>query len=595
MKAKLLIFAVSFCFTANSYSQNEFITTWKTDNPGTSNTTSITIPTNGTFGYSYDVDWTNDGTFDDLSVSGSIAHDYGVAGTYTVAIRGSFPQIFFLYSGDSNKIVSIEQWGNIVWSNMQWAFTGCTNLISNATDVPDLSTATSLAFAFSNSSFNGDVSNWDVSNVTYMPGMFASATSFNGDVTNWDVSNVTDMSSMFAQTSFNGDISNWDVSSVINMNGMFAYNSAFNGDISNWDVSNVTDMRSMFDSASAFNGDLSSWDVSSVTDMVAMFYSAQAFNSDLSNWNVSNVTNMYSMFAFNPIFNRDLSSWDVSIVTDMSNMFNSASAFNGDISNWDVGSVTNMSGMFNKQIGTSVFNVDLSSWDVSSVTNMSGMFRNASIFNGDISSWNVSSVTDMSEMFNNASVFNQDLSSWDVSNVTDMDKMFLIATSFNQDLGSWDVSNVTTMASMFSGVTLSTTNYDALLNGWNVLILQNGVSFSGGASNYCNGETARNNIISTFGWTITDGGLDCTGLSTDSFNVNVLKIYPNPSMGMVYLKNTTGDFVQVYNVLGQEVYKAAINSNQETQELNLNHLQSGLYIAKISDALHSTTERIVIE
>ena len=48
---------------------------------------------------------------------------------------------------------------------------------------------------------------------------------------------------MFSESQFNGDISNWDVSNVTNMIGMF-YNSQFNGDISNWDVSNVIDCRS---------------------------------------------------------------------------------------------------------------------------------------------------------------------------------------------------------------------------------------------------------------------------------------------------------------------------------------------------------------
>ena len=36
----------------------------------------------------------------------------------------------------------------------------------------------------------------------------------NGDISNWDVSNVVDMSRMFRDSEFNGDISNWDVSNV---------------------------------------------------------------------------------------------------------------------------------------------------------------------------------------------------------------------------------------------------------------------------------------------------------------------------------------------------------------------------------------------
>ncbi|MCY4160256.1 MAG: BspA family leucine-rich repeat surface protein, partial [Flavobacteriaceae bacterium] len=62
-------------------------------------------------------------------------------------------------------------------------------------------------------------------------------------------------------TSFNGDISNWDTSQVNTMVGMFQYATSFNGDISNWDTSNVTDMRWMFNGATSFSQDISNWDV----------------------------------------------------------------------------------------------------------------------------------------------------------------------------------------------------------------------------------------------------------------------------------------------------------------------------------------------
>ena len=38
----------------------------------------------------------------------------------------------------------------------------------------------------------GNISNWNVGNVTNMSSMFNGATRFNGDISNWDVGNVTD-------------------------------------------------------------------------------------------------------------------------------------------------------------------------------------------------------------------------------------------------------------------------------------------------------------------------------------------------------------------------------------------------------------------
>jgi uncharacterized protein (TIGR02145 family) len=147
------------------------------------------------------------------------------------------------------------------------------------------------------SSFNGDISSWNVSNVTTLQQMFRGASSFNGDISSWDVSNVTTMGSMFiSASSFNGDISSWDVSSVTNMQSMFLGATSFNSDLSSWDVYWVDNMSAMFSNASSFNGDISAWDVSSVTDMENMFWHASSFNGDISVWNVSNATNMSDMF-----------------------------------------------------------------------------------------------------------------------------------------------------------------------------------------------------------------------------------------------------------------------------------------------------------
>jgi surface protein len=51
---------------------------------------------------------------------------------------------------------------------------------------------------------------------------------------------------MFEESLFNGDISQWDVSNVESMLCMFT-GSEFNGDISNWNVSKVENMAHIFD------------------------------------------------------------------------------------------------------------------------------------------------------------------------------------------------------------------------------------------------------------------------------------------------------------------------------------------------------------
>ena len=444
-----------------------FTTQWQTDNPGTSANNEITISTNSGLSYNYHVDWGDGNT--DNNVTGDITHTYSAPGTYTVAITGNFPQIFFNSTGnDPEKLLSVDQWGNQPWQSMESAFRGCSNLAVNATDTPDLSLVTNMSDAFNGAStFNQDISNWDVSSVTNMSGTFRSTTAFDQPLGGWNVSAVTDMSEMFrSATIFNQDISGWDVSSVTNMGNMFNAAAAFNQDISNWNVSAVTDMNGLFSGATVFNQDISGWDVSSVTDMSNMFISASAFNQPIGSWNVSSVTNMNRMLTNTTVFNQDISGWDVSSVTDMSRMFESASAFNQPIGSWDVSAVTNLSFMFNN---ATVFNQNINGWNVSSATDMSYMFFNAHAFNQPVGSWDVSSVTTMRIMFSRAFAFNQDLSSWDVSSVTDMRQMFGSASVFNQDISGWNVSAVTDMVNMFNDTPVFNQN----IGSWNVSAVTN--------------------------------------------------------------------------------------------------------------------------
>ena len=62
------------------------------------------------------------------------------------------------------------------------------------------------------------------------------------------------MADMFSNCPvFNGNVSGWNVSNVTNMSAMFANCYAFNQDISTWNVSNVTNMYYMLGNAISFS------------------------------------------------------------------------------------------------------------------------------------------------------------------------------------------------------------------------------------------------------------------------------------------------------------------------------------------------------
>ena len=75
--------------------------------------------------------------------------------------------------------------------------------------------------------------------------MFKNATSFNQDISSWDVTNATDMFAMFwGASAFNQDLSSWgNKIGNANISSMFQDATSFNQSLNNWDVSSVTNMR----------------------------------------------------------------------------------------------------------------------------------------------------------------------------------------------------------------------------------------------------------------------------------------------------------------------------------------------------------------
>jgi surface protein len=524
-KIKTLFLILSFWIGTVSLleAQAPFITTWQTDNPGTSNSTSISIPTNSSYAYNYDVDWNNDGIFDELGIIGDITHDYGTAGNYQVAIRGIFPAIYFNANGDYNKITSIDQWGGFAWQTMNNAFSGCLNLSYTATDAPNLANVTDMSFMFYNTpSFNGDLSNWNVTNVTDMSYMFPFASSFNGDLSNWNVANVTNMSYMLTEAS------------------------SFNGDLSNWNVANVTDMTLMLNNCGMpkenYDNTLISWAAQSVQSNVNLgasglnYCNGETARNTLVNtygWNIAGDALFCSPFITTWQTNNPgtSNSTSITIPTDPSYIYNYDVDWNNDGIFDDLGVTGNIThnygtaGNYQVAIRGTFPNIyfsdegdkekitSIDQWgDIAWQTMNRAFFGCSNMIYTATDIPSLANVSNMSYVFSKASSFNGDLSNWNVSNVTNMYAMFNEATAFSGDLSNWDVSNLTNMSFMLYNCGMSQENYDNTLISWAAQSVQSNVNLGADGLTYCNGEAARNTLVNTYGWNITGDALDCPPL-----------------------------------------------------------------------------------
>ena len=95
--------------------------------------------------------------------------------------------------------------------------------------------------------------------------------------------------------------------------------------------------------------------------------------------------------------------------------------------------------------------------------------------------------------------------------------------------------------------------------------------------------------------------MDCPALGIDELNttdnVQTAKVYPNPSHGSftVELQNASGQYLNVFNMLGEDIYQSRLTSDQT--QVNLVNQAPGIYLYRILDENGQvvSTGKLVIE
>ncbi len=259
----------------------------------------IRLPLPKGFTYDFVVDW-NDGTesYIDSHDDPDTLHRYERVKSYRVSITGQVGSwSFWKVPHSKDRIVAVEDLGDVGWHSLAGAFYDCNLLESTAGG--DTSAVTDMSYMYHRSPLVvPDTSAFDTSSVTTMRAMFDRAASADPDVRVWDTSKVRDMSGMFAKTSeARPQTDRWDTSKVVLMSDMFRAALVANPTVTRWNTSDVKDMSSMFAGAVVADPHVNDWDTGSVVSMYGMFKNATSARPDMSRWDFAEVKFMDDMFA----------------------------------------------------------------------------------------------------------------------------------------------------------------------------------------------------------------------------------------------------------------------------------------------------------
>ena len=294
------------------------------------------------------------------------------------------------------------------------------------------------------------------------------------------------------------------------------------------DTSSITDMSGMFRACKRISTlNLSTLNTSSVTNFSYMFSQVMSHSStwsaspslDASGLDTSNGTNFSYMFHFMLYATSlNVSNLDTSSATNMTSMLDYNIRITSlDVSSFDTSNVERMDSMFGNC--RALTSLDLSNFDTSNVLYMNTMFNGCGALSSlDISSFRTPNVRGLIAMFSGCNVLGTiDMSNFDTSNVIYFGRMFDQRYSTNprtdiigvENFNFEGITSSSALENFMRGMSIPTSRYDQLLINIEAQTIPRATPAHFGTSQYTPGGTAaaaRASIISTDGWTITDGG-----------------------------------------------------------------------------------------
>jgi len=86
---------------------------------------------------------------------------------------------------------------------------------------------------------------------------------------------------------------------------------------------------------------------------------------------------------------------------------------------------------------------------------------------------------------------------------------------------------------------------------------------------------------------------ECISSNQDLYKFDI-KIYPNPASDQLFIDHLIwGEFIQLYNVAGEQLINQQINSINTS--FNISHLADGLHVIRIIDNKKEFNKRILIQ